>query len=50
MTWNSWHMGGIERKAHRQRLCSFYSPMRYSELPRYYREQSSTRWTSPSSR
>ena len=37
MTWNSWHMGGIERKAIAQGF-SFYSPIRYSELPRYYRE------------
>ncbi len=35
--WNSWHMGGLERKliAHG---CAYYSPIRYSELPRYYRE------------
>ena len=39
MTWNSWHMGGIERKAVAQGL-SFYSPIRYSELPRYYRDLS----------
>lgn len=36
-TWNSWHMTGIERK-----LIAgggaFYNPLRYSELPRYYRE------------
>lgn len=37
LTWNSWHMGGIERKAI-SRGFSFYSPMRYSELPRYYKE------------
>ena len=37
MTWNSWHMGGIERKAVAQGV-SFYAPIRYSELPRYYRE------------
>lgn len=37
MTWNSWHMGGIERKAVSQGF-AFYSPIRYSELPRYYRE------------
>ena len=37
MTWNSWHMGGIERKAIAQGF-SFYSPIRYSELPRYYRD------------
>ena len=39
MTWNSWHMGGIERKAIAQGF-SFYSPIRYSELPRYYRDSS----------
>ena len=39
MTWNSWHMGGIERKAIAQGF-AFYSPIRYSELPRYYRESS----------
>ena len=37
MTWNSWHMSGIERKAIAQGF-SFYSPIRYSELPRYYRD------------
>ena len=37
--WNSWHMGGIERKAIAQGF-SFYSPIRYSELPRYYYESS----------
>lgn len=36
-TWNSWHMGGYERKLI-ARGCSFYSPIRYSELPRYYRD------------
>lgn len=35
--WNSWHMGGIERK-HIATGASFYSPIRYSELPRYYRD------------
>lgn len=35
--WNSWHMGGIERKLI-ARGCAYYSPIRYSELPRYYRE------------
>lgn len=35
--WNSWHMGGLERKLI-ARGCSYYSPIRYSELPRYYRE------------
>lgn len=37
VTWNSWHSSGIERK-----LCDsglgFYSPIRFSEMPRYYRE------------
>lgn len=37
MTWNSWHMSGVERKAIAQGF-SFYNPMRYSELPRYYRD------------
>lgn len=36
-TWNSWHMSGIERKLI-NRGCAFYAPIRYSELPRYYRE------------
>jgi len=35
--WNSWHSSGLERK-----LCAtdlgFYAPLRYSELPRWYRE------------
>lgn len=37
LTWNSWHMSGIERKAYTQGY-AFYAPIRYSELPRYYRE------------
>lgn len=37
MTWNSWHMSGIERKF-TQTGAGFYGPMRYSELPRFYRE------------
>ncbi len=36
-TWNSWHMGGTERKAIADGF-SFYAPIRYSELPRYYRD------------
>ena len=36
-SWNSWHMSGIERKAVNAGF-GFYSPLRYSELPRYYRE------------
>ena len=37
MTWNSWHMNPIERRAISKGF-SFYAPIRYSELPRYYRE------------
>jgi butyryl-CoA:acetate CoA-transferase len=36
-TWNSWHMSGFERRAVAKGF-SFYAPVRYSELPRYYRE------------
>lgn len=35
--WNSWHMGGIERKAIAKGF-AYYAPIRYSELPRYYRD------------
>ncbi len=35
--WNSWHMGGIERRGVKQGFV-FYAPIRYSELPRYYRD------------
>lgn len=36
ITWNSWHMSGIERKAINEGI-AYYSPIRYSELPRYVR-------------
>lgn len=36
-TWNSWHMSGVERKMIADGN-AFYGPMRYSELPRFYRE------------
>lgn len=36
-TWNSWHMSGIERKAINKGF-AYYCPLRYSELPRHYRE------------
>lgn len=36
-SWNSWHMSGIERKAIEQGF-AYYAPIRYSELPRYYRD------------
>ena len=34
--WNSWHMSGVERKAVKEGF-SYYIPLRYSELPGYYR-------------
>ncbi len=37
MTWNSWHMSGIERKTI-ARGFGYYAPLRYSELPKYYME------------
>ena len=36
-TWNSWHMNPLERKAIADGF-SFYNPIKYSELPRYYRD------------
>ena len=36
-TWNSWHMSGIERKL-ATKGWAYYCPLRYSELPRYYRD------------
>lgn len=36
-TWNSWHMSGIERKMIKQGM-AYYGSIRYSELPRYYRD------------
>ena len=35
--WNSWHMSGLERKLISEGI-AYYIPLRYSELPRYYRE------------
>ena len=37
ITWNSWHCSGIERKLIDKGF-AFYSPIRFSEMPRYYRE------------
>ncbi len=34
--WNSWHMSGVERKMIARDL-AYYAPIRYSELPKYYR-------------
>lgn len=36
-TWNSWHMTGVDRK-YISRGLSYYTPIRYSELPGLYRE------------
>lgn len=36
-TWNSWHCSGVDRKINEKGF-GFYSPIRYSEVPRYYRE------------
>ena len=36
-TWNSWHCSGIDRKIITKGM-GFFGPMRYSELPRFYRD------------
>ena len=36
-TWHSWHCSGIDRKVIAKGM-GYFSPMRYSELPRFYRE------------
>ena len=40
-TWNSMHMGGYERKLAQKNL-AFYIPIKYSEVPRYMRENCRT--------
>ncbi|AFM40249.1 acetyl-CoA hydrolase [Desulfosporosinus acidiphilus SJ4] len=40
-TWNSWHLGGRERKWAQKGL-AYYIPLKYSELPRYIRENLQT--------
>lgn len=40
-TWNSWHLGGRERKLV-QNGQAYYIPLKYSELPRYLRENVKT--------
>ena len=35
--WNSWHCSGIDRKIITKGM-GFFGPMRYSELPRFYRD------------
>lgn len=37
MTWNSWHTSGLERRLMEEGL-AYYIPLRFSESPRYYRE------------
>ncbi|MDO5037518.1 MAG: butyryl-CoA:acetate CoA-transferase [Tissierellia bacterium] len=37
--WHSWHSGAIERKAINSKKNAFYVPLRYSELPRWYRDR-----------
>ena len=37
ITWNSWHCSAIERRLMEQGIC-YYAPIRFSEMPRYYRE------------
>lgn len=37
ITWNSWHCSSIERRLIEQGI-GYYAPIRFSEMPRYYRE------------
>jgi butyryl-CoA:acetate CoA-transferase len=36
-TWASWHCTGVDRKII-EMGCGFYGPMKYNELPRFYRD------------
>lgn len=36
-TWNSWHCSGVDRKIIAKGM-GYFAPIRYSELPRYYRD------------
>jgi butyryl-CoA:acetate CoA-transferase len=36
-SWNTWHFTGVDRKIY-EMGCGYYIPIRYSEVPRYYRE------------
>lgn len=38
-TWHSWHMSGVDRRMLDAGSPVFYSPIRYSEVPRYVREE-----------
>ena len=37
-TWHAWHMSGVDRKIAAMGM-GYFIPMRYSELPRFYREE-----------
>ena len=37
-TWHAWHMSGIDRQIAAKGM-GYFIPMRYSELPRFYREE-----------
>ena len=36
-TWNTWHASGVDRKIIAKGM-GYFAPMRYSELPRFYRD------------
>jgi butyryl-CoA:acetate CoA-transferase len=38
VVWNSWHAGGPDRARINNTPGGFYAPLRYSELPKWYRE------------
>lgn len=38
VVWNSWHAGGPDRARINTTPGGFYAPLRYSELPKWYRE------------
>lgn len=40
--WNTWHAGGADRGRLNNTQGGFYLPLRYSELPRYIRENAKT--------
>ena len=40
-TWNSWHCSGLDRKIIGKGM-GYFGPMRYSELPRFYRDGNAT--------
>ena len=40
-TWNSWHCSGVDRKIIGKGM-GYFGPMRYSELPRFYRDGNAT--------